>query len=118
MYLHSLDLSSSSLFMALGRSRLVHADEEALVARLASSTLPVATALSSPATANIAEVNTARLASHVVAATSMLDSALTAGAHLPVDGSGEMAASEAATLLAASATVQSFTWYLMFSGVL
>jgi hypothetical protein len=83
MYLHSLDLSSSSLLMALGRSRLVHADEEALVARLASSTLPVAIALSSPAIANIAEVNTARLASHVVAATSMLDSALTAGAHLP-----------------------------------
>jgi hypothetical protein len=89
MYLHLLDLSSSSLLVALGRSRLVHANKDALVARLAS-TLPVPTAIiSSRATANIAEVHTARLASHVVAATIMLNSALAAWAHLPVDAPGQ-----------------------------
>jgi hypothetical protein len=88
MYSHLLDLSSSSLLVALGRSRLVHANKDALVAHLAG-TLPVTTALSGSATADIAEVYTARLANHVVAATSMLNSALATRAHLPVDASGE-----------------------------
>lgn len=88
IYLHLLGLSSSSLLVALGRSRLVHANKDALVAHLAC-TLPVTTALSGPATADIAEVYTARLASHVVAAASMLNSALATRTHLPVDASGE-----------------------------
>jgi hypothetical protein len=87
MYVHLLGLSSSSLLVALGRSRLVHVNKDALVAHLAS-TLPVTTALSSPATADIAEVYTARLASHMVAATSMLNSALATRTNLPVDASG------------------------------
>jgi hypothetical protein len=87
--MHLLDLSSSSLLIPLGGSRLVHANEDAIVALLAS-TLPVPTAIiSSRATADVAEVHTASLASHVVAAAIMLDSALATRACLLVHASGQ-----------------------------
>ena len=75
----------SSLLGSLGRTRAIHAREQALLADGDVDRPPVGAVASSRAAANVAEVSRAVRASHVVAADSALHSGLTSGAHLVVN---------------------------------